>query len=236
MNPLVAKLSRLTHLADVDSEAIRELCFDQRRLNTRDELLTQGQRPEHAFLLIEGWAMRYKTLPDGRRQVLSYMLPGDISHVHVFASERMDYSVRLLGAAQVAVFSRTMMSDLLERSPATQRALWRSSLVDACIAGEWLVNIGARDAYGRLAHLFAELWYRRNAVDPIREPFFELPMTQFHLAETVGTTTVHVNRTLKRMRADGLIDASGKVRIRDIDGLVSASGFDPSYLHLDDCT
>lgn len=99
---------------------------------------------------------------------------------------------------------------------------------------EWLVNIGQRDAYERVAHLLSELWLRMKMVGLTTGNSFELPVTQIELGDTLGLTSVHVNRTLQRLRADGLINlAQGRLHIPDVPRLMAVTKFEPNYLHLD---
>jgi CRP-like cAMP-binding protein len=140
----------------------------------------------------------------------------------------------LLSRATVAVIPKKRMLEVMNDHPRIQRALWWATLVDEAILREWLVNIGQRDAYERVAHLFCELWARLSAVGLAAEDHFTLPLTQEELGDTVGLTAVHVNRTLQRMRAEGLIEFHRKqLTIRDPRRLMDAAGFEPNYLHLE---
>lgn len=97
----------------------------------------------------------------------------------------------------------------------------------------WVVSLGRRDAYQRVAHLLCELHYRALTVGLVKDDRFDLPLTQNEIADAAGLTSVHVNRTIQRLRADGLIELSGRVlTIKDVSGLQQAGGFDPAYLHI----
>jgi CRP-like cAMP-binding protein len=113
------------------------------------------------------------------------------------------------------------------------RLLWRDTLVDSAIFREWVVNVGRRTAYERIAHLLCELMTRLRAMDLAQGDTCELPVTQAELADATGLSAVHTNRTLQELRAEGLIRLEGRVLTAlDWEGLKGAGGFDPAYLHL----
>jgi CRP-like cAMP-binding protein len=234
MNPLAMKLRSFCDLSDEDLLVLEDMCSDVRTFRTKHDLIKQGDRPEAVFLLLEGWAMRYKFLADGHRQIMAFLVPGDLCDPRVFILKEMDHSIGLLSEARVAVIPKSTMVAALDERPALTRALWWSTLVDEGVLREWLVNIGQRDAYARTAHLLAELWLRLRAVDQVSGQSFRIPLRQADLGDTLGLTSVHVNRTIKRMRSEGLIGwDSGHLHIPDAKQLMRASDFDPSYLHLE---
>lgn len=187
------------------------------------------------FLLVEGWACRYKILRDGKRQIMAYLVPGDLCDVHIFILKQMDHSIGLLSDAKVVAIAKDKILQLFEEHPNLARALWWSTLTDEAVLREWLVNMGQRDAYDRVAHLLTELWLRLRTVGLTNDGSFELPVTQTDLGDTLGLTSVHVNRTLQRLRVEGLIDLSrGRLHILDVPKLMAVTHFEPNYLHLGD--
>ena len=233
-NPLAAKLRNFAPLSDDDAAKLDRLCTDVRSYRVRQDLIKEGDQPKFVFLLVEGWACRYKILADGKRQIMAYLVPGDLSDTHAFILKQMDHSIGLLSSAKVAAIPRQKMLQTLNESPALTRALWWSTLTDEAVLREWLVNIGQRDAYGRIAHLLAELWLRLRSVGLTTDGGFVLPVTQTDLADTLGLTPVHVNRMLQRLRMDELIELSrGRLRIPDVLKLMAVTRFEPNYLHLD---
>ncbi|RZL84207.1 MAG: Crp/Fnr family transcriptional regulator [Sphingomonas sp.] len=125
------------------------------------------------------------------------------------------------------------MIDVTERAPAIARALWWSTLVDEAVLRHWLINVGQRDAYHRIAHLFCELWERASRVGLVSGGAFDLPLTQEQLGDTLGLTSVHTNRVLQRMRGEGMITLESKrLTIRDMQAIRHAADFNPNYLHL----
>jgi CRP-like cAMP-binding protein len=182
--------------------------------------------------VVEGFACRYKLLPDGRRQIVSYLLPGDLCDARMFLLDRVDHSVATLSRATVVVWSRHTILDLIEKNPGLARAFWWSTFVEESIGREWLVNLGQRTALERLSHLICEMFFRLDSVGKTRGHSFELPITQADLADTLGLSVVHVNRTLQELRRDRLVTLSGKVlTILNLKMLQTIAMFDPDYLN-----
>jgi CRP-like cAMP-binding protein len=234
VSPLVAKLSSFTDFSDEERRVLDGLCRQVKSFPARTDLIEEGDRPEAVFLLLEGWACRYKLLPDGRRQIMAYLLPGDLCDVHIFILKHMDHAIGLLSDARVAAIPKKKIVELTDNFPNLARALWWSTLVDEGVLREWLVNMGQRDALARIAHLFVELYVRLKAVGLNHGEQYDLPLIQQELGDTMGLTSVHVNRVLQRLRADGLIElARNRIHLKDVDRLIELASFTPNYLHLD---
>lgn len=232
-NTLVTKLSRYIELDDSEIAALDHLTRNPYFASAHTDLILEGTNPENVFLLLEGWGHRYSLLRNGNRQIFGYLLPGDLCDVHVFMLESMDHSVGLLSKAKVVKIPADEMLALINRYPRIERALWIATLVAESTLRQWVVNIGQRDAFERTGHLFCELWQRMRAVGLVEDDQFNLPLTQTELADTLGLTSVHVNRTLQRLREGGFITlGKGRLRILDPKGLAEISGFDGSYLRV----
>lgn len=147
-----------------------------------------------------------------------------------------DHSVQTLTACEVAMIPRDDILRLSAQRPRVGRALWIETLVEGSIAREWVANVGRRDARTRMAHLLCEFALRLKVAGIVHDGAYELPMTQEQLADATGLTAVHVNRTIKSLEADGLIERPNPrtVRIGDWRTLVEAGDFDSNYLHLPD--
>lgn len=231
---LTRKLGSFTDLSDKDRRRLDDLCHSGRRMIGGKDLIKEGDRPENVFLLVEGWACRYKMLPDGRRQILAYLIPGDFCDIHIFILKQMDHAIALLSDAKVAAIPKHVMLSLIRQHPDIGQALLWATLVDEATLRAWVVNLGQREAYERIAHLFCEMWLRMSEVGLVSGGEFSLPLTQEQLGDTVGLTTVHVNRVLKRLRDERLISLAGKTLvIHDIERLKEIADFNPNYLHLD---
>jgi CRP-like cAMP-binding protein len=233
-NPLIRKLSNYVRLSEEDRQALDSLGRNTAHFAAHTDLIHEGDPTGGIYLILTGWACRYKVLPDGQRQIMAYFIPGDICDQRVFVLRRMDHSISTVTPATVAVIPKERMISLTDHNPRIARALWWSTLVDEAITREWVMNVGQRSAFERLGHLICEMFVRARAVDLSDGLSFEFPVIQAELADTTGLTTVHINRTLKELRAEGLIALKGRhLTILDLDRLVSLSMFNPNYLHLD---
>jgi CRP-like cAMP-binding protein len=233
LNPLVVKLQTVTELPAEDIAALGAVCTDARDLAPRRNIIREGDRPDHVHLIVEGWAARYKLLPDGSRQITAFLIPGDFCDLHVTILGEMDHSIATIGRARVAFIPRATMEALTER-PKIARAFWWATLVDEAVLRAWIVNVGRRDAYEAIGHLMCELYVRLRNVGLTTDHSFELPLTQEEIADALGLTPVHVNRVLQRMRAEDLIRLKrSALEILDYGRLEKASGFNPNYLHIE---
>jgi CRP-like cAMP-binding protein len=233
-NPLLRKLSNFTELSAEECGAVNDCCNDVREVGAREDVISQGDRTGGVKMLLEGFACRYKVLEDGRRQIVAYFVPGDLCDLRVFILKRMDHSIGAIVASRVATISPENVLKLTRTYPTLTRALWWSTLVEEAILREWIVNVGQRNALERTAHLFCELLYRFRAVGLNEGLSCTLPLTQVELAETLGLSSVHVNRTLQQLRRQKLITLEGGVlTIEDLPALEEVSFFNADYLHLD---
>lgn len=233
-NALTRKLEVFAALSDRDRRAVGRLSANARDYRAGEDLVQEGEPPDCVFLLTQGWACRYKLLADGQRQILSYMLPGDTGDIFNFVISAMDHSIGALGPCKAVSIPQDELRDIIAGHPALARAFYWAALVDGATNREWLLNIGQRDGMGRAAHLFSELLLRMGSIGLAAGDCFALPLTQTDLADTMGLTPVYVNRTLQRMRSEGLITLKHRaLTIHDPARLVELSAFTPGYLHLD---
>ena len=205
--------------------AARHLEFDQRAT-----VIDEGDEARFIYLILEGAVMMSKLLPDGRRQILAYLFPGDMGDPRQVFQSRTDYSMCVLWPAEITLLS-TASIQRLERLPNVANAMARYALMQQAITREWLVNVGHRTAFERLGHLLCEVYVRLEAVGLTREHAFELPLTQAELGDTLALSAVHVNRTLMELRRLKLVTFQNRqVVIHDYPALQAAAGFDPAYL------
>jgi CRP-like cAMP-binding protein len=233
-NPLLRKLANFTSLTPAEVDALQECCGEVRVFAAGEDMIAQGDRTGGVRLLLDGFSCRYKVLEDGRRQIVAYFVPGDLCDLRVFILKRMDHSIGALAPSRVAIIAPEDILALTSRFPNLTRALWWTTLVEEAIAREWIVNVGQRNARERIGHLFLELLFRFRAVGLSRGNSCTLPLTQVELAETLGLSSVHVNRTLQELRRQKLITLEGgTLTIENVDKLMEATLFNPDYLHLD---
>ena len=222
-------------LSEAEKDALEASVERVETLPARTIVTSRGQRVRYSTLLLDGTMCRYMDARDGFRQLVALQVAGDFIDLHGFPLEVLDHDVGTLTESRIAVFPHARIEALMERMPHLARWLWRSTLLDAALHREWIFRLGRLDAVGRVAHLLTEIYFRLAAVGRAGDMSFPLALTQQDLGEACGLTSVHVNRTLRRLREEGLADFSrGKVTIMDLPRLSRVAEFDPDYLYLDD--
>lgn len=231
---LKLRLEAFTQFSTDEIAAIERLSgANVQEVEARRDLIREGDNPRWVYLFLEGWACRYKALPDGRRQNVAFFVPGDLCDLNVFVLKEMDHSVGAITRILVAAIEPELFQEVITGYPRIARAFHRDELVKIAIQREWTLNLGQRTAYERIAHLLCETFLRLEAVGLTADNGCELPLTQVDLADATGLTAVHVNRTLQELRSDGLIELrSRRLTIPDLDALKGAALFNDNYLHL----
>ena len=230
--PLVRKLRKHAELDEADIAAIAALPIDVKHLAPHATIVIEGDRPTQCCLVIEGFAIRSKTTDGGKRQILSVHIPGDIPDLQSLFLPVMEHDLKALSACTVGLIPHEALRALIRARPSVAEALWRETLIDAAIFREWIVNVGRRSASRRLAHFLLEMRQRLEPVGLARDGQFELPMTQADLADTLGLTPVHINRVMKTLRRDGVLEfRKFVVTLSDAEELTDLSDFDDLYLH-----
>ena len=232
---LARRMAQRALLTDDDRRAISALPHVTRIVNPNSYLVREGEVPRsYCSFVLSGMAFRHKLTVNGTRQIVSIHLAGDLLDLQHLFLNVADHSVQALTELNVADIDREALQEIALVRPEVGRALWVDGLVDASIYREWVLNVGRRDARARIAHIVCEIAVRMHSAGAINAADFNLPMTQEQLGDATGLTSVHVNRTLKALAADGLINHSGRwIAIRDWDGIRRAGDFNPLYLHLD---
>jgi CRP-like cAMP-binding protein len=232
--PLIRRLESIFVLSDDERAALENLPMHVQDLRADQDIVREGDRPSRSCLLLDGYAATYKMTGDGKRQIMAFHIPGDIPDLQSLHLRVLDNSLGTLTQCRVGFIQHEALRDLCRRYPRLNDALWRQTLIDAAIFREWVTNIGRRDAYNRIAHLFCEWVVRLRTVGLVRDHTCELPMTQSELGDAMGISTVHVNRVLQELRGNGLISLRGStLRVLDWEQLKQVGDFDPTYLHLD---
>lgn len=200
----------------------------------RTIVIRRGDRVRYSTLLLEGAMCRYMDARDGYRQLVAFQVPGDFVDLHGYPLQRLDHDVATLTESRMALVPHEQIDAIVAEYPHLARLLWRSTLLDAALHREWIFRLGRLDAAGRLAHFMCETYLRMEAVDRARDGVFALALTQQDLAEACGLTSVHVNRTLRRLREDGLLElARGEARIPNLPALCRVGEFEQDYLYLE---
>jgi CRP-like cAMP-binding protein len=234
LDPLIRRLESVAPVSDEERRAIAALPITVRDLRADQDIVRDQDRPSQCCVILEGFACRYKLLPGGRRQIVSFHIPGDIPDLQSLHLEVMDHNLGTVVASKVAFIPHETVRLFLRAHPRIADVFWRETLIDAAVFREWVVNVGRREAYGRIAHILCEVYVRLRAVGLVNGQSYLMPVTQAELGDATGMSTVHVNRTLQELRRDGLISTprSGQVVIESWDGLQKAGEFDQTYLHL----
>lgn len=233
LQPMVHKLGQTRALGPEDEKLLLALPYRVLSFRPQEYIVREGDQPQHSCLILSGFAFRQKIAGNGGRQILSIHMKGDLADLQNSLLGNADHSLQALTQVEVAAIPVDAIQALAFARPAIGRALWYETLVDASIFREWTLNVGRRDARTRTAHLLCEFSWRLRAAGLGEECRYELPMTQEQLADALGLTPVHVNRTLKALEHDGLIERSHRaVQIADRDALARAGDFHSQYLHL----
>jgi CRP-like cAMP-binding protein len=228
------KLRRRTEISSEEERAIRDCVTETRKVPPDQVLIRSGQELNTSLILLEGWLARSKDLPSGERQVTELHVAGDFADLHGFMLKRLDHDVLTLSECILAVVPHERLLAITERHPRLARIYWMFTNVDAAITRELALSLGQRSAISRMAHLFCELYARLDAVGRAHSDRYELPLTQRELAECLGLTVVHANRTLQELRRRGLVEFENRrLTILDRRGLEGVAEFDASYLYLD---
>jgi CRP-like cAMP-binding protein len=231
-NRFVEKLRGFAALSDEDVALLVGATAKTRTIAPRQDLIREGDRPGPVFVMLEGWACRYKLLPEGGRQIMAFMMPGDSCDIHVGVLAEMDHSIQTLTTARVAMIDRAQIQTLLEERPQIARALWSTQLVDEGTLRAWIVSMGRRSSVARVAHLMCELYLRARNIGLVDGNELELPITQIVLADALGLTPVHVNRVIRTLRqAEVMALREKSLLIVDPTKLAEIAGFDENYLH-----
>jgi CRP-like cAMP-binding protein len=233
LSPLVRKLLNWAPLDEADQRAILALPHSIRRVALGQHIVREGDIASHSCLVVEGFAMRHKIVGNGGRQIINIHMAGDMVDLQNSLLKVADHNVQALTPMTAAFIPRRAIVDLAFERASVGKALWVETLVEGSISREWIANVGRRDARARVAHLLCEFAMRLEAVGLGEQCNYRLPMTQEQIADTVGLTAVHVNRTLKSLDEEGLTARSKRsVVISDWQRLADAGDFNPTYLHL----
>lgn len=231
-NLLTRKLEAFVPLPEDDKRLLDATVVKPRAVPADRDITREGDATRDVHLIVEGFACRYKLLRNGSRQIVAFLVPGDFCDLHVFLLNAMDHSISTITPARVVDIPPIRVLELTKR-PALARALWWATLVDEAVLREWLLNIGQREAEGRIAHLICELHLRLKVVGFADGDRFALPITQAEIGDALGLSAIHVNRSLQVLRAQNLITLRHReLVINELARLRALAGFNPNYLHL----
>ena len=202
----------------------------QYTISARKEVYRESQPSECMFTVYHGWFATYKTLGNGKRQILRIALPGDMLGFQSDLEAPMTHSAISLTDGVLCAFPRTNMPELLRENLSVAKRLIELNARDMNICQNLVLTIGQQSAIERIAFFCSELFYRIKAIYKEQESNdMYFPLSQEDIGDSTGLTKIHVNRTLKTMREQGLMEISSKcLNIHDIDALCKLGNFDPS--------
>ncbi len=209
-NKFVEKLKGFASLTRDAVQALKEATRQPQVYGPRQDLIREGDQPGPVFVVLEGWAMRYKVLPSGSRQVMAFLMPGDACDLNIGMLAEMDHSMQTVTQAQVAKIEGAAMDALMAAHPSIARAMYVAQLVDEGTLRAWIVSLGRRSSPERSAHLLLELYVRGVRTGVAGDDEMELPLSQVLLADALGMTPVHVNRVLQDLRRSGAVELTAR--------------------------
>jgi CRP-like cAMP-binding protein len=228
----IKHLGLLGTLDDEDCKALLSLKGEVRNVGRGHELFRVGDRPTEAVVVIRGLLQRHTLSAEGKRQIHSFYLPGDTPSVESIHVDRMDNILCAVVPSKVGLVPHAELKRVMEQRPNVLALLWRETLVQAAVFREWLLRNSRLLAHAQMAHFFCEILIRAKALGVARGNLCDLPITQEELADALGMTSVHVNRTLMVLRAGNLVEFErGQLHVLDWPKLAATGEFDPGYLH-----
>jgi CRP-like cAMP-binding protein len=233
LTPMVDKLQRWRPLSPEDQAALLALPFRVIKFRAHEYFVREGDKPQNSCLILSGYAFRHKVAGNGGRQIFSIHMKGDLADLQNSLLGIADHNLQALTQVEAALIPVEAIEEIAFARPAVGRAMWYETLVEASIFREWTLNVGRRDARTRAAHMLCEFALRLETAGLGERRKYELPMTQEQLADALGLTSVHTNRTLMGLGEDGLISRTHRsVKIEDWPKLMEVGDFQPAYLHL----
>jgi len=216
-------------LAPEEKDALMRLPLRLHTIAADQDILRAGDSPSECCQVVEGFACRYNTTAEGKRQILSFHIGGDIPDLQSLHLPVIDHNLITLASSKLAYIRHDDLRSLTRSHPRLGDLLWRDTLIDAAIFRQWMVGLGRRSARSRVAHLLCELLVKLRAVGLAEDHAFTLPLTQAELGDALALSNVHVNRVLQDLRGKGLITLrGGSLHVLNWEGLQGAGEFDPA--------
>lgn len=221
-------------LDDRELAFVEEFKSGEFQIEAGTVLLEEDNDSPHLYTVMDGWGFRHKALEDGRRQILNYALPGDLVGLQSAMFQKMEHSVEALTDMTLCVFERKRFFELYtDYSELAFDITWLAAREERMV-DDHLLNVGRRSAQERIGYIILHLYDRLERIGKARKGELAMPLTQQHLADTLGLSLVHTNRSLNALIKSGLISWENNVCvIKDRDELVELThyeGADPRTL------
>lgn len=228
------RLRARDEISAAEEAAIRGTLGETRSVPANRTIIPAWQPVGESTLLLKGWTARARYLANGERQFTEINIAGDFIDLHSFTLKKLDHEVVTLTPCELVPVPHERLREITAKFPHLARVYWFSTSLDAAIIREWTVSTGRRSAIARVAHLFCELLVRLEIAGCVEDNSYDFPLTQIQVADCVGLTSVHANRTIQELRKRGLIDLRDRrLRILDLPELRRVGEFDPNYLYLE---
>lgn len=234
--PFVRKLAHFVALSSEEVRVLNELQSDRLPVRRHREIISEGRSYDVLYVVIEGYALRCQVLRNGGRQVLNVVLPGDFIGFPSSFLERAQYTVTAVTDTVLSPIPHASLINLISLYPRLAAKLFWSFATETAMYIDHLTSIGRRSALERVANFLLEMLARLRLIGLADENSYDLPLTQEQISDALGLSAPHLNRTLRELRADDLLDLQGRrVIIRDLDGLralAGSNGYHFAHLHL----
>ncbi|MGZ3233551.1 MAG: Crp/Fnr family transcriptional regulator [Croceibacterium sp.] len=227
----VERLLLRSALSEAQQAAVLSLPGRIQKVPPSHEIILPGQHTDHSCLIVSGLGARFDMMADGRRQIVAFHVPGDMCDLHSVPAPTSGWGLEALSGATLLFIPHAALREMAQ-DPGIAMAFWRDTVTDGSILAKWAANLGRKQAVPRLAHLFCEIGIRMEQVGLGSRTDYRLPATQAQLADALGLTSVHLNRTLKSLRERGVAFSGKAVRIEDWDSVTRLAEFDPAHLLL----
>lgn len=230
-HPFVARLNRSIGFNDDDFAALDLLLARKVVAKKAKDLIVEGYEYRALHIVESGFAIRYKLLHNGKRQIVNIIMPGDIIGFPACFYEYAVFSVTAVSEMTLHQVSLDAFAALCLERPSIATALVWFAAREAAIYAEHVIDTGRREPLERLAHFLLETLTRLQAVGCASENSFEMPLSQEGIGDVVGLSAPHVNRMLAELKSEGLIAVAGhKVTVLDMAALQILGEFRPAYL------
>jgi CRP-like cAMP-binding protein len=235
MDTLLSRLQHHAALVEADYSVLLRLAHRLVVKQAGQVIVAAGERLSEVFVVEQGWAIRYRILEDGRRQIVNFMVPGDCFDLQAIVGATADHHVSALTTVRLRMISGPLFLNAVRQSAALATVFWWSAVQEESILREHIVRIGRRTARQRCAHMLVELHRRLSMAGVPKEEACNLPLTRDVMADSLGLSPVHVSRSVGNLRSRKLIETTrGSIRLRDVAGLAEIGEFNARYLHLQD--
>lgn len=230
---LVRRFKCLYPLSSGEEAFLRTMWSRTSDFSARQDIYCEGARPDSSALLLSGLACRYRLMSSGTRQIIAFIVPGDLFDTQSFLLRTLDHGIASISPCTAGLIKHKTLMEITRSHHGIALGLWKATLIEGATSREWIVNVGQRNAHARIAHVMCEIYARLAVVGHTADGGIPWPITQSALGDATGLTQVHVNRTLKGLRSDGLITLENRwLTIHDWDGLCRRGEFENRYLHL----